>query len=139
MNIDKLSGGLIALLGLILLYLVIPYQVEIIESDGLTPRTFPDVLACLLVIAGFVQLIASKKSDVKIDKELANVAILCGLLAGFIYLASLFHFIYISPILAFVLMRIMKEKRLFWLGLGTVCTPFFLWLCVEVLLGRELI
>ncbi len=139
MYVDKLSGGFFALLGLILLFVLIPDQVELIESDGLTPQTFPVAISWLLVITGCTQLVITNKSKIEIRKEVIRVIALCSIFAGFIYIASWIQFIYLSPLLAFLLMKYMKENRLLWLGLGTLCTPFCIWFCVHVLLGRELI
>ncbi|TBR41975.1 hypothetical protein CBF23_008535 [Marinomonas agarivorans] len=139
LNLDKLSGGLFSLFGLALLYILIPYQVEMIESDGLTPQTLPVALAWLLVVIGGIHALIANKSDIKIGKEANKVILLSGIFASFIYLSSLFQFIYLSPLLAFLLMKIMREKRHSWLLLGTFCIPFCIWLCVDVLLGRKII
>jgi hypothetical protein len=139
MNIDKLSGGFIALFGLLLIYLVIPAQVEMVESDSLTPRTFPLIIAWLLVGVGAIQALIANRPQRYSVSGLGRVLLLVGFFVATIYLASLSRFIYISPLFALVLMVFMREKRPLWLLLGSLVTPLTIWLCVEVLLGRELI
>jgi len=139
MNIDRVSGAFIALMGLLMLYVVIPAGVENIDGSGLTPKTFPVWLSWLLVIAGVIQLIAANKSAVEIPKGLLRIVFLCSCFALVIYVSSFTGFIFISPVLAFVLMYFMNERRPLWLGLGVCVVPIAIWLIVDVMLGRELI
>jgi len=139
MNIDRFSGAFIALVGLMLLYVLIPLGVEDIYAIGLTPKTFPVCLSWLLVIAGCLQCILSNKSTIVIPRGLSRVAFLCGVLGVTIYIATLTRFILIAPFLALILMYFMNERRPVWLAIGVVIAPLVIWLVVGVLLGRELI
>ncbi|MEO9275200.1 tripartite tricarboxylate transporter TctB family protein [Marinomonas sp. 5E14-1] len=139
MNIDRFSGAFIALMGLLMLYVVIPFGVESVDVSGLTPKTFPVWLSWLMVIAGVIQFIAANKSAVKMPSGLLRIVFLCSSFALVIYVSSFTGFIFISPVLAFVLMYFMNERRPLWLGLGVFAVPIGIWLIVDVMLGRELI
>lgn len=139
MNIDRFSGVFIALIGLVLLYVVIPLGVEEVNATGLTPKTFPVWLSWLLVITGSIQLLMSNKSSIVVPSGLLRIVFLCLCFALVIYVSSFTGFIFISPVLAFVLMIFMNERRPLWLGLGVAVVPLTIWLIVDVVLGRELI
>ena len=139
MNLDRLSGAFIMLVGLVLLYIVIPIGVETVDATGLTPRTFPVLISWSLVVVGAFQVLLSKKSEVQTPSGLLRIGFLCLCFALSLYCASLIGFIFVSPILALILMLFMNERRPFWLALGSLAVPLTIWLCIHVLLGRELI
>lgn len=139
MNADRVSGMVIMLFSLILIYIVIPIGVESIESDGLAPTTFPVLLSWGLFIVGSIQLIVSKKSDVVFPSGLIRIAFICICFFTAIYCAFIYGFIYISPVLALIMMLFMNERRILWLLLGTIFVPLAIWFCIDIVLGRELI
>lgn len=140
MKIERYLGIATMLFGFVVIAFIIPSQVEQVESIGMEPKTFPSILAWGLVFFGIIQLLFSRADDAKVDKKiLLRVFVLCGILALFVYASTYVRFIYLAPVLAIVLMRMMGEKRLFWLGLGAVGTPLTIWLLIGVVLGRQLI
>lgn len=140
MNLDRYLGIATALFGVVVIALIIPNQVEQIESSGMEPKAFPTMLSWGLVFFGVMQALFAKGDDTTVDKHIViRVLILCAVLALFIYASTYLRFIYLSPLLAIILMKVMGENRLFWLVLGAVGTPLLIWLLVDVLLGRQLI
>lgn len=117
---------------------VIPWQIETVDYGWLKPRTLPRILAVIIAIAG-LGLVLRPTGDARptsIPWLKSGLFAVC--LIGALILIAQFGFVYVSPLMALVIMVLSGERRPLWLGLGVVVLPFVIWFCVVVLLGRPL-
>lgn len=139
MHIDRLSGLAIIVLGFALVLFFIPLQVEEAEGGSLSPRTFPELLSYCLIILGGIQILRPKENDSKTTRNVMGVFLLIIIIAVTIFLSGYVGFIYLSPVLSFILMRFMNEKRMLWYLAGCIGIPILVWVCVELLLERPIV
>jgi len=138
MLLNRISGAVCAAFGLLLYFVIIPYDTEVVDYGWVRPQTVPNAMAWLLVAAGGL-LALRPTGDTDFQWRRAGRAGLFLLLVAVgVALIDRFGFLAVSPALALAVMALMGEKRLLWLVCGTVATPAFIWLAVSVLLQRPL-
>jgi putative tricarboxylic transport membrane protein len=135
---NRCLGLFFAAFGLLLLFAVIPQQTEIMDYGWMRPQTLPNAMAIVIAVSGVILALRPRGALAFEPRQGARAAIYLGLVAGGVWLISLFGFEIVAPLLALLLMLLMGERRPRWLALGAAVIPFTIWLVVPVLLGRPL-
>ena len=138
MTLNRISGLVAAVLGLILLFWIIPRHTETVDYAWLRPATLPVITAVIVVVSSIVHIIfPSGKAE--FDVRLA-------LRAGLFFVISLaalclmyfVGFLIAAPLLVMVLMLLIGERRPLWLIAGIGLIPLAMWSSIELLLNRPL-
>ena len=138
MTLTRISGVVVAVFGIILLFWIIPRHTETVDYGWLRPATLPNVTAIIVIVASIIHVIfPSGKAE--FDGPLAMRAGLFFVIS----LASLFlmhhvGFLIAAPLLIAVLMLSIGERRPLWLAAGVVLVPLGIWSAIELLLKRSL-
>lgn len=138
MSLNRISGLLVAALGALLLFRVIPAQVEDVAYGWVRPETVPNAVAAGFVVLGLAQAVLARGAT---DLAAAS-AIRAGLYLAIAALAAWAMgqagFVWVAPAMMLVLMLLIGERRPVWLGLGVVVLPAAVWGVVVGLLDRPL-
>lgn len=138
MTLNRLSGILTALLGLALLFGVIPNHTETTDYGWLRPATLPNIAAIIIVVSGCIHLIFPK-GKAEIDWRITTrVLLFLGIGVLGLWLMSRLGFVIGAPVLMLVLMLVTGERRYHWLAIGIIVLPSLTWFCVDFLLKRPL-
>ena len=138
MTLNRLSGLLAILFGLILFFWIIPSQTETVDTGWLKPHTLPDAVALFICALGLIHFIVPT-GEAQIDWGLSlRIGLFVLITLAGLYLMSLVGFLIAAPVLMAVLMLMIGERRILWLIMGIVFLPGVIWLAVEVLLHRPL-
>ncbi|SFR13306.1 tripartite tricarboxylate transporter TctB family protein [Poseidonocella sedimentorum] len=135
---DRLSGAFFLVFGLALFFLVIPEYVEDPQGGNLSPRTMPYVTAWVLAVCGGLLMLRPTNHAAPDAGFFLKAAAYVVVLGGSIYAMSLVGFLYVSPVLALIVMLMIGERRPLWLGVGVVLMPAAIWFLVTQLLERGL-
>lgn len=138
MNVDRISGICLLILGIGLFFFIIPNQVEVIDYGVIVPNSLPNILSYVIIIMSVILII---KPSIKTFVDLillAKVVFFVALVAIAAYFMQLFSFLIISPIFALSIMLLVGERRMLWLVLGTAILPPAIWAIVTLTLGRQL-
>jgi len=128
----------VAVLGLLLFFVIIPYDTEVVDYGWVRPQTVPNAMAWLLTIAGII-LVLRPHGDVPFDlRRSLRAGLFLAILGTGLYLIGRFGFVAVAPGLALLIMILIGERRPFWLGLGTAGLPSLIWFVVTILLERPL-
>lgn len=138
LNADRVSGAFFLLFGLAMYFLVIPNQVETVDGGNLAPKTMPNIISVIIAVCGAVLVLKPTPQKMRDPRQMALTGVYVALLAAGIYAMSLFGFEYVAPVLAFVLMWLIGERRPLWLAGGVVIMPATIWFIVTHALGRAL-
>lgn len=136
--LNRSSGLFFVAFGIVLYFVVIPYDTEPVDYGWVRPQSVPNAMAWIIAIAGLVQLIRPRggiSADIaRMSRAALHLLIVaCGVLA-----ISQFGFRLVSPLLALTIMLTVGERRPVWLVLGVIGIPVLIWFVVAVLLGRPL-
>ncbi|MBW2336475.1 MAG: tripartite tricarboxylate transporter TctB family protein [Deltaproteobacteria bacterium] len=138
MTLNRISGLVVAVFGIILLFWIIPRHTEPVDYGWLRPATLPNVTAIVVIISSIIHVIfPSGKAE--FDGQLAMRAGLFFMisLAG-LFLMHHVGFLIAAPLLVTVLMLLVGERRPLWLATGIVLVPLGIWSAIELLLKRSL-
>lgn len=135
---DRLTGGFFLFFGLALVFFVIPEYVEDVERGNLSPKTMPTVVAWIIAICGGLLIMKPTTHRAPDIRFFGKAAAYVAVLGASIYAMSLVGFLYVAPVLALVVMLMIGERRLLWLGFGVVLMPTLIWFLVTQLLERGL-
>lgn len=133
-----MSGLVVAVAGAILFFWIIPNYTEPADSGWLKPATLPNITSIIIIIAGAIHFIfptGKAEFDVAFSKRVGLFFVISSI--G-LYLMSVIGFILAAPLLVFVLMMIIGERRPLWLVSGIILLPALIWFCVDFLLNRPL-
>ncbi|PHR96898.1 MAG: hypothetical protein COA78_28140 [Blastopirellula sp.] len=136
--IDRASGLFFLIFGLVMYFFVIPSQVELDEAGMLRPDTLPNALSVIIAICG--AFVALKPAQVTLPppRQMALTLVYVALLCVAIYAMAYFGFVYVSPVLALLIMLMIGERRPLWLLGGVLVLPSTIWFFVAQLLERSL-
>jgi putative tricarboxylic transport membrane protein len=138
MLINRGSGLAVALAGFALLLFVIPDQVEVVDYGWVRPETVPNAMAVALIGFGLLQAVMpTGETSWRIRPALRALGYL-AVTALAVWAMGRFGFIAIAPVMVLVLMLLIGERRLLWLGLGVLVLPTVIWVTVIQLLDRTL-
>lgn len=135
---NRLLGLFFACFGLLLLFVVIPRQTEVIAYGWMRPQSLPNAAAVVIVVAGAF-LAFRPRGVVDFEwRQAGGAALYLGLVIAGVYLIALYGFEVVAPLIAMAVMLLAGERRPAWLALGAAGIPFVIWLAVTVLLDRPL-
>ncbi len=138
MTLNRMSGLVVAIFSVILLFWIIPQHTETVNSGWLRPSTLPTITASVVLISSIVHfLLPSGKVEFDTPLTLRAGLFFIISLAG-LFLIHLVGFCIAAPILAMVIMLLVGERRLTWLIAGIVVIPLTMWGGIELLLNRPL-
>ncbi len=138
MTLNRISGLVVTVAGLILLFWAIPYHTELADVAWLEPATLPQITAIIIIICGVLHLIfptGKAEFDLVFSGRVAMFLVIS--IIG-LYLMHLTGFLIAAPILVLVLMVFIRERRPFWLIAGIILLPAAIWFCIDFLLDRPL-
>ncbi|MDA9929849.1 tripartite tricarboxylate transporter TctB family protein [Alphaproteobacteria bacterium] len=135
---DRLSGCFCVLLGLAMIFAIIPTYVEGPEDGSIAPATLPNILSWIIVVCGGFLVIKPTGHQTQDMRFFISAAAYAAVLAGAIYAMTLLGFVYVAPVLALVIMLMIGERRPLWLGFGVAGMPALIFIFVELLLDRSL-
>ena len=138
MTLNRISGLVVAVLGLILLFWIIPRHTETVDSAWLRPATLPIITVVIILISSIVHLIFPT-GKAEFDVSLALRAGLCFIisLAGLLLMHHA-GFLIAAPLMIMALMLLIGERRPLWLFAGIIVIPLAMWSSVVLLLNRPL-
>ncbi len=135
---DRISGTFFLVLGLTMYLFVNPNYIESVNGGNISPNTFPNILSIIIAVCGTMLLFKPTTQQAPDLRSVAITSMYVLLLVVGLYAMSKFGFEYVAPVLAFVIMIAIGERRLHWLLLGIVGMPVLIWLLVTIVLGRAL-
>ena len=136
--LSRCSGLFFVTFGLLLYFVVIPYDTETVDYGWVRPQTVPNAMAWIITIAGVVQVIQPTGAISADIARIGRAVLHLLIVAGGILAISQFGFRLVSPFLALAIMLAVGERRPVWLALGAIGIPVLIWFVVAVLLGRPL-
>ncbi|PIE72890.1 MAG: hypothetical protein CSA20_05315 [Deltaproteobacteria bacterium] len=135
---NRLSGLVVFLLGLAIIFILIPVATETVDYGWLRPATLPTIAAIVISVAGLLHLLFPQGwIELNFPAVLRSALFLMIALAG-LWGMSRFGFTIAAPLMMLLIMLIIGERRWPWLMTGVVLLPAFIWLCIDVLLKRPL-
>ena len=138
MTSNRISGLVVAVFGVILLFWIIPRHTETVANAWLRPATLPIITAVIVIIASIVHLIfPAGKAEFDLPLALRAGLFLVISLMG-LFLMHLVGFLIAAPLLVMVLMLLVGERRPLWLIAGVVLIPLAMWSSIEMLLNQTL-
>ena len=138
MTLNRLSGVVVAVFGIILLFWIIPRHTETVDYGWLRPATLPVITAVIVIITSLVHLIfPTGKAEFDVPLALRAGLFFVISLIG-LYVMHLAGFLVAAPLLVMVLMVLIGERRPLWLVAGIVVLPLAMWSSIVLLLGRPL-
>ncbi|MEM7047262.1 MAG: tripartite tricarboxylate transporter TctB family protein [Pseudomonadota bacterium] len=135
---DRCSGLFLVLCSLALFFWIIPTYTEVRDGGWLSPTTIPNSIAALLMVCGILITLRPTDHVPPHWQEFARAGLYAGVLAAGLWATSWVGFVYTAPVIAFVLMVLIGERRWPWLGLGCVVAPVVIWIVVVYVLQRPL-
>lgn len=138
MSLGRVLGAASAVIGAGFLFVLIPWQTEVVPAVGLVPRAFPAFAAVLVIVSGVVQL--AKPTGTALfegDKVLKAVYVVTTCLAA-TFALDLFGYLLAAPLLVCVIMLLSGERRWFWYIIGLAVMPTLIWFIFEIILRRPL-
>ena len=138
MTLNRISGIVVALFGIILLFWLIPRHTEAVDFGWLKPATLPNVTAVVVILASLVHVIfPTGKAELDVRLAIRAGLFLVISLAG-LYLMHHVGFLIAAPLLVMILMLLIGERRPLWLSAGIVLVPLGIWISIELVLKRPL-
>ncbi|MDT8377907.1 MAG: tripartite tricarboxylate transporter TctB family protein [Desulfotignum sp.] len=138
MMLNRFSGLVVAVMGAVLVFWIIPWQTESVNAGWLKPATLPRIIAIIIFLTGAIQFVfptGSAAFDLASSLRIGLFFLIA--LAG-IYLMEIVGFVFVAPVLILVIMILIKERRLLWLVSGIFLLPAAIWFCVDFLLDKPL-
>ena len=138
MTLNRMSGLVVAVFGAILLFWIIPHHTEAVDYGWLRPATLPIITAVVVLISSIVHFIfptGNAEFNVKLALRAGSFFVIS--LAG-LYLMHLIGFLVAAPLMVFVIMVLVGERRPLWLIAGIALIPLAIWSSIELLLDRPL-
>jgi putative tricarboxylic transport membrane protein len=138
MTLNRLSGLVVTLAGIILLFWIIPNQTESVAFGWLKPNTLPNIITIVIIILGlFHFILPSGKAEFDIKLAL-RIGLFFMITMASLYFMSVVGFLIAAPIMVMIVMILIGERRPLWLVSGIVLGPAAIWAAVDLLLNRPL-
>lgn len=134
---NRISGIFVSLFGVVVLFFVIPNQIEIVDYGWLKPATLPSLAAIIIIVSGALHSVFPK-GGVEFEPALALRALLIFSIGVLGLWLMTVKYLIAAPLLMLVLMWVIGERRWGWLFIGVVLLPTSIWFCVDYLLQRPL-
>ena len=138
MTLNRMSGLVVAAVGAILLFWIIPHHTELVGDTWLEPTTLPRATSITIMICGLLHFVfPTGKAEFDLAFTGRVTLFLIISIIG-LYLMQVVGFLIAAPILVLVLMVLIGERRPLWLISGIILLPASIWFCVDFLLDRPL-
>jgi hypothetical protein len=145
-KIERILGVVFFLLGLLLLFVIIPWQIKDVGADFPTPRSFPNIIAgCMSVLGVFLFLSGYRKigkPDLKLytlsRKEARLVSITLGLLILYVLSLGFLPYIPSTVVVLGLLVWFYGQKSWIKLVATAVCVPVAIYFSFSYLLQLRL-
>jgi putative tricarboxylic transport membrane protein len=138
MTLNRLSGLVVTLAGIILLFWIIPNQTETVALGWLKPNTLPNIITIVIIILGlFHFILPSGKAEFDIKLAL-RIGLFFMITMASLYFMSVVGFLIAAPTMVMIVMILIGERRPLWLVSGIVLGPAAIWATVDLLLNRPL-
>ena len=138
MTLNRLSGLVVTLAGIILLFWIIPNHTETVAFGWLKPNTLPNIITIVIIILGlFHFILPSGKAEFDIKLAL-RIGLFFMITMASLYFMSVVGFLIAAPIMVMIVMILIGERRPLWLVSGIVLGPAAIWATVDLLLNRPL-
>ena len=138
MTLNRLSGLVVTLAGIILLFWIIPNHTETVAFGWLKPNTLPNIVTIVIIILGlFHFILPSGKAEFDIKLAL-RIGLFFMITMASLYFMSVVGFLIAAPIMVMIVMILIGERRPLWLVSGIVLGPAAIWAAVDLLLNRPL-
>jgi putative tricarboxylic transport membrane protein len=138
MTLNRLSGLVMALLGAVMLFWVIPDQTETVRHGWLEPDTLPNIIMVTVILLGLFHFILPTGTATFDIKVALRISLFFGMALSSLYLMSIAGYRIAAPVMVLVIQLLIGERRPLWLISGVVLLPAVIWLAVEVLLELPL-
>jgi putative tricarboxylic transport membrane protein len=138
MTPNRLSGVVVVVFGLILLFWIIPRHTEPVAFGWLRPTTLPNITAVVMVIAGIIHVLFAAGTSEFDARSAARAGLFFVISVAGLFLMRHAGFVLSAPLLVLVLMLMIGERRPLWLLAGVVMVPLGIWSAIELLLRRPL-
>jgi putative tricarboxylic transport membrane protein len=138
MTPNRLSGVVVAVFGLILLFWIIPRHTEPVDFGWLRPTTLPNITAVVMVIASIIHVLFPAGTSEFDARPAARAGLFFVISVAGLFLMHHAGFLLSAPLLVLVLMLMIGERRPLWLLAGVVMVPLGIWSSIELLLRRPL-
>ena len=135
---DRASGAFFFLFGLALLFIVHPNYIETPDGGSISPERVPNIIAMVIAGGGALLVFKPTEHQMRDPRAMAITGLYVGVLVLGLYAMSWLGFEIVGPLLAFVIMWFIGERRPLWLILGVVVMPALIWFLVTEVLGRAL-
>ena len=134
---NRMSGVVVSLFGIVLLFFIIPSQTEAVDYGWLKPGTLPTIAAVIITVAGLLHSVFPKgEVAFNCTSMLRALLFFCiGVLGLWLMTIS---YMLAAPLLVLVLMWVIGERRWKWLFIGVVLMPTSIWFFIDYLLKRPL-
>jgi putative tricarboxylic transport membrane protein len=138
MILNRLSGLVVAMAGIVLLFWIIPNQTETVAFGWLKPNTLPNIVTIVIILLGlFHFILPSGKAEFDIKLAL-HISLFFMITMASLYFMSVVGFLIAAPIMVMIVMILIGERRPLWLVSGIVLGPAAIWAAVDLLLNRPL-
>jgi putative tricarboxylic transport membrane protein len=138
MLLNRISATFFIVFALLMLFYIIPTQVEEVDYGWVSPATIPNLVVGFILVLACIQLFFTRTAP---QLQLGVLLRACGFFClglSTLWAMSVFGFIYIAPLSALFIMLLIGERRILWLTIGSAVIPFIIWLIIDVLLNRQL-
>lgn len=136
---DRIAGAVVMGFAVLLWFVVIPDQVDHVDYGWMRPRTLPGICTALIGGLGFLLLVFPKSVSNRMPrKDIARLSALVALVIAALWAISQVGFLIVAPIVAAVLVALLRENRWPWILASVAGAPLVIWLIVAVLLQRPL-
>lgn len=134
---NRISGIVVSLFGIVMLFFVIPDQTESFDYGWLHPGTLPSIAAVIITVSGALHAVLPK-GRVEFEPALALRALLIFVVGVIGIWLMTMSYLVAAPVLMLALMWGVGERRWGWLFIGVIVLPTFIWFCIDYLLQRPL-
>lgn len=137
--VDRVLGGMLAVFGGILLFVLIPNHVSGRPGEPVDPSLFPRIAGWMLLSLGVLQMVfAGGATWLPQRRDLGRLAVVIGLLVAAAVLLPIAGFIPTAICLMAATILLVHERRPLWASISILGLPLMVWALFEVVLQRPL-
>ena len=139
---EKILGAFFAILGLVLYFIIIPWQIKDVGAEFPTPRSFPNLLAGILTVLGVVLFISGTRHKDDDGQKTYSITrteaklVLVTLLLMVLYVISLYFVPYIpaTVVVLALMIFIYGQRSPVKLAAASVAVPVIIYLAFTYIL-----
>ncbi len=145
-KIERILGVIFFFLGLLLLFVIIPWQIKDVGADFPTPRSFPDIISGSISVLGVALFLSGRRKIGKPDlktyvltkKEARLVSITLVLLILYIIALAFLPYIPTTVVVLGLMIWLYGQKNWIKLAVTAVCVPVVIYYSFSYLLQLRL-